>query len=270
MTTELRAPHPNLGAPVHLYPYTTKLGKLLYWNARFEPKDFRPVMPDGRWILDSPRVLYRLPDLFARGRTEWVWVCEGEKDADNLAEAGLLATTAGSASAWRSVDWSPLAQCFGVILVPDCDDASRKWAEQAATDLYAKGSRKIIVLDLGGTEGYDATDYLEENGVQYLELLRFNAPYWKWRPKPKPIKRTGRSAGGVGLPWDIEDIVYALGGTMHGDSGKAWCPAHMDEGSNNTGLSLRRSPTDDDRTLVNCFSGCEFREVAEAIKEKMQ
>ena len=57
---------------------------------------------------------------------------------------------------------------------------------------------------------------------------------------------------------------------MHGNNGKAWCPAHMDEGSDNTGLSLRRADMDEGRTLVFCFSGCEFTAIAEAIKEIMK
>lgn len=42
----------------------------------------------------------------------------------------------------------------------------------------------------------------------------------------------------------------------------------MDEGTNNSGLALKR--TEDDRTLVFCHSGCEFADIADAIKEAMQ
>ena len=37
--------------------------------------------------------LYRLPELMAAAPIEPVWICEGEKDADNVAALGLIATT---------------------------------------------------------------------------------------------------------------------------------------------------------------------------------
>jgi hypothetical protein len=251
---------------VHRYPYTTADGVLLYDVVRFEPKDFRPQMPDGTWGLTVPRVLYRLPEVTSRRLGGFVWVCEGEKDADALAAEGLCATTAGSTSAWNACDISPLISAWGVILIPDCDDAGRKWAERAAIDLYKKGQRSVTILDLGGQDGYDVSDWLEYEGIDALMELRSLTPKYKWKPTPKKARRV-MTGGAAGLPWELEDIVYELRGTVHGDSGKAYCPAHMDEGSGNAGLALKR--TEDDRTLVFCHSGCEFTDIADAIKETM-
>ena len=53
---------------------------------------------EGGWlwsVKDTPghdRLLYRLPGLRAAGDAI-VWICEGEKDADNLHNEGLIATT---------------------------------------------------------------------------------------------------------------------------------------------------------------------------------
>ena len=252
---------------VHRYPYYTAWGVLLYEVVRFDPKDFRPQMPDGTWGLTVPRVLYRLPEVVSRRRDGFVWVVEGEKDADALAAQGLCATTAGAASAWNSTDTSPLYSAWGVVIIPDSDDAGREMAQAAATSLYANGQRNVTILDLGGEKGYDVTDFLDERDIDALMELRSVTPKWKWEPVPRRPRRT-QAGGGVGLPWEMEDIVYALGGTTHGDTGKAYCPAHMDEGTNNSGLALKR--TDDDRTLVFCHSGCEFPDIADAIKEAMQ
>jgi hypothetical protein len=88
---------------VKAYPYHDANGKLIYEAVRYEPKNFkqRAVRPDGcySWSMDGvERVLYALPEV--RRATE-VWVVEGEKDADTLRAAGLVATTnVGGAGKW--------------------------------------------------------------------------------------------------------------------------------------------------------------------------
>ena len=52
---------------------------------------------------------YRLPELLAAPAAEPMFVCEGEKDADNVAALGLIATTnPGGAKVWQP----ELAQWF--------------------------------------------------------------------------------------------------------------------------------------------------------------
>jgi hypothetical protein len=79
------------------YEYHDETGKLLYEVVRFEPKDFRMRRPDGKggwtWNMDgTPRILYRLPELLA-DKTAWVFITEGEKDADGLYLIKLVSTT---------------------------------------------------------------------------------------------------------------------------------------------------------------------------------
>ena len=53
------------------------------------------VVPEGGWVKgrgDSPPVLYRWPALLGNPDLP-VWVTEGERDADTLAERGMLSTT---------------------------------------------------------------------------------------------------------------------------------------------------------------------------------
>ena len=84
---------------VATYDYVDADGKPLFQAVRYDPKDFLLRQPDGKggWIWDIKgveRVLYRLPQVrkaVADGQT--VFVVEGEKDADNLAKLGLVATT---------------------------------------------------------------------------------------------------------------------------------------------------------------------------------
>jgi putative DNA primase/helicase len=93
---------------VTAYQYTDETGTVLYEVVRFAPKDFRQRRPDGRggwiWKLDGTRrVLYRLTEVQEGVRSgSWVFVVEGEKDADRLATLGLVATcNPGGAGKWR-------------------------------------------------------------------------------------------------------------------------------------------------------------------------
>ena len=82
------------------------------------------------------------------------------------------------------------------------------------------------------------------------------------------VKRKRHRRGKAGLPWDVGDITYALGGKMYGnDRGVAYCPAHDDQGSENMGLSL--SGTMDGRTIAHCHSGCEYRRIKNAVRKVM-
>ncbi len=82
-----------MNQPVEIYDYTDKSGKLLYQNCRFEPKDFRPRRLDGNgayiWDLEGvSQTLYRLQELTQASKQDFVFVTEGEKDANRLSEQG--------------------------------------------------------------------------------------------------------------------------------------------------------------------------------------
>ena len=273
--TSTLPPHPILGEPVRRYPYTTPNGEILYYQARFEPKDFRPQQADGTWGLKGQRVLYNLPLIVAHAPQAFIWVCEGEKDADRLFAEGLIGTTAGPAAAWAVTDTTPLRRAWGVIIVPDCDPAGAQLATVATKDLYPHVP--VFILKLGGADGYDVSDYLEEHGVDALMKIRQNTARTK-APKGETRKRGNRTRRGhparghvtsiaPGLPYNIDDLTWALGGTGHGFHRLVFCPAHNDEGST-PGLSL--TTIDDDHTLAYCHSGCEFMAIAQAVAERMK
>jgi len=88
---------------VAVYPYTDEAGKPLYEKIKFERrngvliKTYRFRRPHGRggWIEslgDVRRVPYRLSDVIAKAG-QILQDCEGEKDADRLAQLGLRATS---------------------------------------------------------------------------------------------------------------------------------------------------------------------------------
>ena len=91
------------------YDYTDEQGALLFQVVRYLPKEFRQRRPDGRggwtWnVNDVRRVLYRLPAL---QKQKTVFVVEGEKDADTLAELGLTATTNAGGAGGRGATHTP-------------------------------------------------------------------------------------------------------------------------------------------------------------------
>lgn len=163
---------------VATYEYHDEAGQLLYTVVRFEPKDFRPRLPDGTWGLGTTRrVLYRLPLL--TGHRD-LFLVEGEKDADALAATGLAATTSpGGANGWRPEYAEQLARLTPerVLIVPDNDAPGRAYAETAARSLLALGVEVRIVILPGLRDKADASDWLAGGGTgTALAVLAAESP----------------------------------------------------------------------------------------------
>ena len=161
------------------------------------------------------------------------------------------------------------------MLLPDNDEAGRKFAQHMAP-LIRPLVKRLQIIHLPDLEPKgDITDWLDSGHTTLdLQRLRSNTPMW--RAPRKRRKRHGFS-GRVkrrrkylpGIPYDVGDITYELGGHLSGgDRGMAYCPAHDDENSDNLGLSLRG--IDDGSTLVYCHSNCTFMDIREAITEIME
>ncbi len=178
-----------------VYPYTDESGELLYENVRFEPKDFRQRRydADGKtvWSLNgTQRVPYRLPELI-EGVKEGadIFVCEGEKDADNLRSLGFAAT---SFKNWKP-EFNQYLKSSHVCLIQDHDKAGLKQANDACKMLYENiASLKVIDLfqdeSLPEKHGNDFSDWFEDNKknglsideiAEKLCILTDNAGVWK-------------------------------------------------------------------------------------------
>ena len=140
------------------YEFADEAGTVLYRTRRHEcsgkPKRYTAERPDGRggWIDkigNTPRVLYRLPEILAADPAEPVYLVEGERKADKLAGWGLTATAiAFGANGWRKAYAEPLAGRT-VIILPDNDAPGRAFAEKASAGIVAAGGKPFIV-DLPG------------------------------------------------------------------------------------------------------------------------
>jgi RecA-family ATPase len=172
------------GKLVTAYSYTDENGKLLYEVLRYDPKDFRQRRPDGNggwiWKLDERRVPYRWPELH-KFPDATIFITEGEKDADRLAELELCATTV-AAGKWTDECIKALAS-RDIIILEDNDDAGRKKANEAAIALYAAAKTiRIVSLPNLPNKG-DVSDWLDadpRHADRFCDVC-FSVPLWSPR-----------------------------------------------------------------------------------------
>jgi hypothetical protein len=188
-------PRHSAGRVVARYVYRDETGQQLFEVERREPKSFRQRRPDGNggyvWHLDcsvpaecaklghpplSPpsvrRLLYRLPELLAAPADVPIFVVEGEKDVDRLAEVGLVATTNPlGARKWRD-EYSESLKGKRVVVIPDNDQAGRSHAGEVVASLMKVGVKGSILELPGLPPKGDVSDWLPKIGSpeQLLEL----------------------------------------------------------------------------------------------------
>ncbi len=180
---------------VAVYPYFDECGELLYENVRFEPKDFRQRQYDENgkevWSLNGTRrVPYRLPELIeAVSKDTDIWLCEGEKDTDNLRTLGLSAT---SFKNWKS-EFNDYLKTAHVCLILDHDRSGLKQANDACK-LLSGNVASLKTIDFYADEplpekhGKDFSDWFEsekKNGLsndeiaERLCIFAHNAKVWQ-------------------------------------------------------------------------------------------
>jgi AAA domain len=222
------------GKIVKTYDYTDADGTLLYQVCRFEPKAFCQRRPNGNggWTLNLngiTRVPYRLPDLI-KYDFGTVFVTEGEKDADRLAELDLVATTAASGK-WDGIDIGVFAG-RDVMILEDNDDTGRRKASDTAALLDSVANTVRVVSLAGLPERGDVSDWLDA-GHKADELIEVcfaaplrhpaQAPQEKNAPEATPTAAKGVSSAPeppLELPLRFIDVT-----AWHGQSvpDREWC-----------------------------------------------
>jgi len=200
-TTSIESEPPAKARIAATYDYANDKGELLYQVVRLEPKSFRQRRPDGKggWVWsvkDCKRVPYRLSDLLKYPDGS-VFVCEGEKDADNVAALNCCATTVACG------DWTE--DCIkaiagrDVLILRDMDQAGHAKALKAAQALHgvAKTIRVVELPGLDGTKGKkDVSDWLDLDPGNAAKLadVCFDAPLWTPSEEAKDEKPKGKLA----------------------------------------------------------------------------
>jgi hypothetical protein len=171
---------------VETYDYELDTGELHFQVVRYAPKDFRQRRPDGNggWIWNAPptrhHIPYRLPEVLeAIANETTVFIVEGEKDVDNVAKLGVVATcNACGAGNWHQEHAAHLKGA-DVVIVPDNDTPGQQHGEDVAASLQgiAKRVRKLILPDLP-PKG-DLSDWIVAGGTpEQLWALVEQAPDW--------------------------------------------------------------------------------------------
>lgn len=129
---------------------------------------------NGEWITGlngTDPLPYRLPELIAAYPDAPVYICEGEKDADNLAALGEVTTTnPGGAGKWPDSFARYLAGRECVVLV-DNDQAGRKHAADVMAKLNRAGV-DCVKLELPGLpDKGDVSDWIAMGGTA-VDLAR--------------------------------------------------------------------------------------------------
>lgn len=136
---------------VATYDYRDARGHLVFQTVRFDPKDFRQRRPNGQgeWIWnlkDTPRVLYRLPELLATELNALVCIAEGEKDVDRLVSLGFVSTTNPlGAGKWDKLDSDAALNGRRVAIFADNDGPGRAHAHAVAQHLKGRVTEVRVV-----------------------------------------------------------------------------------------------------------------------------
>ncbi len=135
--------------------------------------------------------LYRMIETSeALAAGEVIFITEGEKDADNLWERGIAATTnSGGAKHW-SPDHADMFRGADVVIPIDNDQPGRDRGELVAASL-AGIARRIRILDLsrfwpGIGEKGDISDWLQDGGGDATKLASILGKLPDWTPAPPP------------------------------------------------------------------------------------
>lgn len=208
-----------LGAIEKIYDYVNAQGKLEFQVVRIKQGDdktfrqVRPVdpakgpLPCYRNVLDGHKMLlYRLPDVMkAIADNQPVFVCEGEKDCDNMAALGYAATTSPmGAGKWRKEHAKTLTGA-DVYIIPDNDEPGARHGEQVAHSLagIAKSVRVLSLLSACPklpAKG-DATDFFrllgKAKGKNALAKLMKDTPSIDLEPEAR-LNRAKEIFGAIG------------------------------------------------------------------------
>lgn len=199
---------------VATYDYHDPQGRVAYQVVRFVPKTFRQRRPDAAeptgWTWKVKGLVlypYHLSEILAAAPDAFIFIGEGEKDCDNLARLGAVATTnPGGAGKWSTSFAQWLAGRF-VVILPDNDSAGAAHAQHIAGALEPI-CPAVRVLELPGLPPKgDVSSWLEAGGtLEQLQDLARACPVWK------PLN--GHATPAATPPDGVEPIRAVSGGEI--------------------------------------------------------
>ena len=221
-------PMDDLGPSTGKWDYRDRDGNLLVCVYRYDPpgrkKQFRPWDVQSKvWRAPDPRPLYNLPGI---AQASAVVLVEGEKTAQALIDAGIVATTSmnGANGPLEKTDWSPLAG-KRVTIWPDKDKAGWDYAEATAHAARTAGASTVSILipPTDKPEKWDAADAVAErmeiqgflNSAKQQQpprkKRRINLQDWTFDRYMGPPPERHWLIDGI-LPLGVPGMVAAIGG----------------------------------------------------------
>ena len=154
------------------YTYQTAMGDPVLQVNRTKAKKFyqQHIDAQGEWawggIPEALKVPYRLPELIeAIGKGQDVYICEGEKATDKLAEQGFAVTCSpGGAGKWPAHFAGWFKGAGRVFVLADNDIPGRRHADKVEKNLEDVVQEVRIIHLPGLIPGGDVWDYLASGG----------------------------------------------------------------------------------------------------------
>ena len=138
-------------------------------------------------------VPYRLPEILAADSKRTVIIVEGEKDADKLWEADLVATTNPMGAGMCSVIYAEWLKGRPVLILPDNDSPGHTHAGNIASALHGV-AKSVRVLELPELpEKGDVTNFFDAGGTAE-ELAKLARQVPEWEPSISPSVKTEKAA----------------------------------------------------------------------------
>jgi hypothetical protein len=178
------------GSNVAEYVYRDASGRPYLRVVRTSAKQF----PQYHWESDhwaqgkpaGPKIPYRLPEMLAALPAEPVFIAEGEKDADNVAELGLIATcNSEGAGKWSDSLNKWFAGRQAAYVIEDNDQAGRDHAARVAVALHGVVPEIRVLSFPELPEHGDVSDWIEQGGTKAQLLERAQKA-----PAAKPLTAT--------------------------------------------------------------------------------
>jgi hypothetical protein len=163
------------GNVVESYIYQDKDRKPYLMVERTEDKQFPQSHWNGReWKYGKPKgpkIPYMLPELLAAPPGIPIFICEGEKDADNVYNLGLTSTCASEGAGKWTKDLNPWFKGKQTAyIMEDNDKPGRQHAFLVAANLRGiVGQIKIVSLP-GLAENGDVSDWIEARDAEGLTV----------------------------------------------------------------------------------------------------
>lgn len=223
----------DFGNIIATYDYRNGTRKLRDGNKHFL---WQHQEPDGSWKSGrgkAPHVLYK-----AGADQQTVYICEGEKDADNLSQLGFYAVSSengagNSGKKWFSEYTAELTE-KDCVLIPDNDSVGKEFMRFVAAEISGK-TNSVKVLSLTDTwqalpEKGDVSDLIEHFGSDDAKrlLLKLSESTEVWTPFiSTSIQKSRRGRSGAEyngdlkidylwypfLPLDEYTVVFGASGT---------------------------------------------------------